>query len=162
MAYFAGRKIKITLFVIFIFVLTLCLYPKYVRYCIDNGDYKYWYVQKGENIYMYFFDSNGYCAVFKKSLFSSLKLYVSDDIRDNKWTQKSNSILRFDGVEYEIKLVTPDIMVLKHDSDVKVLMSTPLDAIPQKFRRKGPFKPEASQKRNFWVKPGTKPFYWDE
>lgn len=162
MAYYTKRKLKIVLSVIVIFVLAFSLYPEYVKYCIDNGDYKYWYEQKGSNIYLYFFDSNGYCTEFKKSLFSSLKLCISDDIRDNKWVLQNSSKLRFDGSNSDIKFVAPGLMVLTNNSAVKVLRSVPPDAIPQRFRRKGPFQFEVSKKRNFWVKPGTQPYYWDD
>lgn len=142
-------------------MITLSSCHHYVKKCIDNDDYKYWYMQKGTRIQMYFFDNNGYWTILEKDMFSSLRKYRSDEILQERWKLTGSSSLEFDGCKYNILFVSNGILIIERNSEVQMLYNVPIDAIPQKFRRKGPFGFETGKKNNFWVKPGEKPFYWD-
>ncbi len=147
---------KIILFILYTFCIS-CQKAQ-VADLIDDNDYKYWYKQEGTNIEFYFFDKNGYWTIFEKQPFSSFRKYNGGDcMLHEKWKLTNDSVILYNGYEHKINHVSDTLLVIDNDT----FRNAPKDAIPLRFKRKGPFEFEKNKKNNFWFKPG-KTFYWDE
>lgn len=149
---------------ILLFILCMCCLScqeRKIADYIDDGDYKFWYKQNGTCIEFYFFDSNGYWTMFEKYMFSSLSEFFSDEMLTDKWELHGDSILQFNNIEHKIVLVSDTMLIIEKNAVSDTLRAAPKDAIPEKFKHKGPFAVERNGKRNFWYETG-KTFYWDE
>lgn len=146
---------------ILICILPLSSCKNSIKDFIDDSDYKYWYMQRGTDIVFYYFDNNGYWTIFEKKMFSSFRKHYSDEMLLEKWELRNDSTLWYNNLEHHILFISDTLMIIEDMYRKDTLREVPANAIPKKYQRKGPFDYQECKKNNFWIKPGTKPFYWD-
>lgn len=140
-----------------IFILILCACGKQEGKSLEEklrgNSYKYWLIYKyypspevdsifssEEHIYINYFDKKGKFLLFhKQNLLSKVEKDIDNSIPDimnsNTWHLKGDSILIINGVDFQIKKLENDILMLysPYSKSYTLYIAAPDSLIPMKY-----------------------------